>query len=212
MRLKKTINLIINWCIYLLIYSNRQKHQRSKHKKDYHSKKKGDGKAAVDKKSQNSANKNEETKKKDVIVNKIKENSSDESTDDDSDNETQTTSLTFQVDSKQFAKKSLIQPESRFAEIVDTPESESTSKSFEELLAVPLSTGHFEFKSEKNMTFDKNKFSEYFTVDCKRLATIVNCIPFNEIIKVDDEYFLVIINKIKALFFYLILIVYFYYF
>lgn len=93
---------------------------------------------------------------------------------------------------KDFSKKSLNQPESRFADIVDDPNDEDTSKSFETLLTVPISTGHFVFKSEKNWTLDTSKYSHYFTADVKKLSTIISCLPFNKYINIDDKYFTVI--------------------
>lgn len=168
--------------------SNRQKHLRSKHKKDYHSSKKHEGKIA-DKKRQNSSN--NDIEKKEIIINKNNNNIVDEisdSSDDDIDNLIQSP-LCYKDSLKQFSKKSLNQPESRFADIIDDPKDDDTSKSFETLLTMPISTGHFVFKSEKNWTVDTSKYSNYFTADVKKLSTIINCLPFNEYININDKYF-----------------------
>lgn len=67
---------------------------------------------------------------------------------------------------------------------------ETGTKDFEFLSNAPVSEDdHFVFKSEKNWNIDTSKYSEFFTVDLKRLSAAIESIPFNENIDIDKKYF-----------------------
>lgn len=64
------------------------------------------------------------------------------------------------------------------------------SQDFENLINASISSGYFTFKSEKNWTqLDTSKYNELFSVDVKNLSMLYNCIPFNQYVEVEDEYF-----------------------
>ena len=89
-----------------------------------------------------------------------------------------------------FPKRSLEQPENRLAAIDDIWQETNVGQDFETLVNAPVSTaGHFVFKSEKNWSVDASKYDEFFSVDVKNLATIIECIPYNQYVEVDDKYF-----------------------
>lgn len=99
-----------------------------------------------------------------------------------------------------LSKRSLQQPESRLADLDEIWQDTTVGQDFEALVNVPLSTtGHFVFKSEKNWILDASKYDEYFSVDVKNLATIIECIPFNQYVDVDKKYFTVSLHSCVTL-------------
>lgn len=76
-------------------------------------------------------------------------------------------------------------------EIIDTEEP-NPSKDFQSLLNAPISQGgHFVFKAEKNWAIEVTKYSDLFSLNVKKLARYIDCIPFTEYIDVEDKYFTV---------------------
>ncbi|XP_043285094.1 uncharacterized protein Aven [Venturia canescens] len=93
-------------------------------------------------------------------------------------------------DKTSFVKRSLQQPTSRLADLDEIWQDTHVGQDFETLVNAPLSAdGHFIFKSEKNWTLDSSKYDDFFTVDIKDLATIIQCIPYNQYVQVDNKYF-----------------------
>lgn len=89
-------------------------------------------------------------------------------------------------------KSTLTQPSSSFAEVVDQDDTDvKSSNDFNYLANTALTSGYFQFKSEKNWSVDTSKFSDLLAFDVKNLSIIFNCIPFNQTIEVDDKYFTV---------------------
>ncbi|XP_008554731.1 uncharacterized protein LOC103576342 [Microplitis demolitor] len=87
-------------------------------------------------------------------------------------------------------KSTLTQPSSSFAEVVDQDDTDvKSSNDFNYLANTALTSGYFQFKSEKNWSVDTSKFSDLLAFDVKNLSIIFNCIPFNQTIEVDDKYF-----------------------
>lgn len=87
-------------------------------------------------------------------------------------------------------QKQLVQPSTSFADCEEIQVDDDTGKDFAQLMnATPSTGGHFVFKSEKSWMIDTEQFSEFFTLDLKTLSAAINCIPFNEYIEVEDEYF-----------------------
>ncbi|XP_015513956.1 uncharacterized protein LOC107220055 isoform X1 [Neodiprion lecontei] len=72
----------------------------------------------------------------------------------------------------------------------EIPDTEIPTKDFQTLLNVPISEGgHFIFKSEKNWAIEVSKYSDLFSLNVKKLARDINCVPFTEYIDVEDRYF-----------------------
>ncbi|XP_046624950.1 uncharacterized protein LOC124307374 isoform X2 [Neodiprion virginianus] len=72
----------------------------------------------------------------------------------------------------------------------EIPDTEIPAKDFQTLLNVPISEGgHFIFKSEKNWAIEVSKYSDLFSLNVKKLARDINCVPFTEYIDVEDRYF-----------------------
>ncbi|XP_057329250.1 uncharacterized protein LOC130670094 [Microplitis mediator] len=87
-------------------------------------------------------------------------------------------------------KSTLTQPSSSFAEVVDQDDSDiKSTNDFNYLANTALTSGYFQFKSERNWSVDTSKFSDLLAFDVKNLSIIFNCIPFNQTIEVDDKYF-----------------------
>lgn len=93
------------------------------------------------------------------------------------------------VKSTSYARRKIISNWGAYEEIHDV---ETPAKDFKSLLNVPISEGgHFVFKSEKNWAIEVNKYSDFFSLNVKKLATDINCIPFCEYIDIDEKYFTV---------------------
>ncbi|XP_044581088.1 uncharacterized protein LOC123262756 [Cotesia glomerata] len=87
-------------------------------------------------------------------------------------------------------KAALVQPSSSFADLIDQDESTpKPSNDFSYLANTTLTSGYFQFKSEKNWLVDTSKFSDLLAIDVENLSVVFNCIPFNQTVEVDDKYF-----------------------
>ncbi|XP_046750094.1 uncharacterized protein LOC124413510 isoform X2 [Diprion similis] len=81
----------------------------------------------------------------------------------------------------------------------EIPDAEIPAKDFQTLLNVPISEGgHFVFKSEKNWAIEVSKYSDLFSLNVKKLARDINCIPFTEYIDVEDRYFTNLAEKSRS--------------
>ncbi|XP_034941697.1 uncharacterized protein [Chelonus insularis] len=86
-----------------------------------------------------------------------------------------------------YVNQNFVQPKSRYA---NNPEGDSKSTiDFEDLANAAVSCAYFQFKSEKNWTEDISKYSELLAIDIRNLETIVDCIPYHQLVEVDDTYF-----------------------
>lgn len=81
---------------------------------------------------------------------------------------------------------------SNWGKYEEIPDTETPGKDFQSLLNVPISQGgHFAFKSEKNWAIEVTKYSDLFSLNVKKLARDIDCIPFTEYIGVEEKYFTV---------------------
>ncbi|XP_046822885.1 uncharacterized protein LOC124425897 [Vespa crabro] len=84
----------------------------------------------------------------------------------------------------------LVQPKQSYAEYDNNAKIDDKSKDFESFINQPISMdGQFVFKCEKNWSADVLGCFDYFTLDLNLLSAAMRCIPFNECVKIKDEYF-----------------------
>ncbi|KAL2743667.1 uncharacterized protein V1477_008107 [Vespula maculifrons] len=84
----------------------------------------------------------------------------------------------------------LPQPKQSYAEYNYNAETNDNSKDFEAFIKTATSIdGQFVLKSEKNWSTDILGCFDYFTLDLNLLSAAMKCIPFNEYVKIKDEYF-----------------------
>lgn len=84
----------------------------------------------------------------------------------------------------------LLQPKQSYAEYNYNAETNDNSKDFEVFIKTATSmNGQFVLKSEKNWSTDILGCFDYFTLDLNLLSAAMKCIPFNEYVKMNDEYF-----------------------
>lgn len=87
-------------------------------------------------------------------------------------------------------KQILSQPKQSYAIYEDNAKTDNDTKDFEFFVAAPISlSGQFIFKSEKNWSADVSGCFEYFTLDLRLFSAAMKCVPFNQCVRINDEYF-----------------------
>lgn len=81
---------------------------------------------------------------------------------------------------------------SRYKEIESDEEDLSRASDFQTLLQAPLSTeSNFKFKSEQSWNSETPEFNKYFTLDLDQLSKGIACIPFHNILNINESVFTV---------------------
>lgn len=84
----------------------------------------------------------------------------------------------------------LVQPARSYSTYKDTTESIDEAKDFESFITtLPSTKGQFIFKSEKNWSAATSGCFDSFTLDLNLINAALKCIPFNECVRISDEYF-----------------------